>query len=81
MISSYNPLVTLIPAIRGGFGSHLTTFQAQIHPNNLCPLLGHDPRQKQQNPDIQKIYSTLPMKDKYTQGLSDYINGLWDKVV
>ena len=79
MISSYNPLVTLIPAIRGGFGSHLTTFQAQIHPNNLCPLLGHDPRQKQQNPDIQKIYSTLPMKDKYTQGLSDYINGFYSQ--
>jgi DNA-sulfur modification-associated len=38
------PLTIPVPAIRGHFGDKLVTYQTQLLPADILPVLGHDPR-------------------------------------
>ena len=72
MTSSHSPLVTLIPAIKGEVGT-LETFQAQIRPNDIRPILGYDPRHNSINPQLQTMYKSLNHDNGQKRRLSEYV--------
>jgi len=78
VVSKFPSLTIPIPAVKGHFGSNLITFQAQIRPEDVQTILGHDPRSKnwrQLPPDLRQMYEYLQRvtsKDRRA-GVTGYI--------
>ena len=67
-----------VPAVRGFFGTDLTTFQTQIRPDQIVQILGHDPRSvhwRRLTSDLRQMYEYLqrPTNKDRREGIAEYI--------
>lgn len=77
-MSSSGSIKLPIVCIRGGYGSHIQSFQTVCPPSQLTSLLGHDPRPshwKYLPEPLRKVYEDHQRKTKpaRTEAITDYI--------